>query len=120
MRALGIGALAVVLAACSAATLATVQKDATAIDPKLTAACSFAESVSGNNPTVDFVCAGLEAADRLLERLPRGSAAVVSQAKVTMPGPDASTPPVAVTMVRIRLYLAPTVDAGDAGDAGGQ
>lgn len=105
---LGILALGRVESACTAAQRAAVATDASALGPYLEAGCAYVDTAG--NPWLDFICAGAQASDGLVAKLP--GAAVVSSTNVV----DTSGNPVR-TLYRVRCPLAALKAPSDAAAA---
>lgn len=117
---LGLCAAMLVAAACTPAQLATVAQDATAIAPGLQAGCALAGDTGPSAPYLDLICAGAEAADAALQKLPQGTAAIVQVVQVTAPSMPDAAPAARLPMYRLRVLLARTTEPRISLDAGGQ
>lgn len=96
------------LLACSPTQEQTIARDATAIGPYLEGACTLleADAPPATLGVVDMVCAGAEAADRVLAKLAAAkvSAATIETTPAQASGADGGAPRM-VSLVHIRIQV---------------
>ena len=108
------------LVACTAAQLATVQKDAAAAAPYIQTACTLASDLPVGADYVDLVCLGVEATDHALQTLPGATVVAMATGDAGLANPAPA--PRVTTRVRLLLRRAPAsvsvtspTDAGSGG-----
>ena len=107
--------------ACTPAQVAQVQQDAVLVAPELAAGCSLAPDTGPAAPYLELLCAGAEAADSALSRLPPGTAAIVAVSPPVPAAPPAlpgTAPRLTTYRLRVLLHSFPTGHLQDAGAGG--